>query len=74
METKSEVKAETAVFGSAKGAPANRWIVLDQAWAKRLGVVRTAGVYRISSRELILRLTQHDSSAVAGAASRALAA
>jgi hypothetical protein len=69
-----KVEAETAVFSSAKGVCPNRWIVLDETWAKRLGVVRTSGVYRISSRELVLRLTQPDSGAVAEAASPALAA
>jgi hypothetical protein len=69
-----EVEGETALVSPARGVPANRWIVLDQTWAKRLGVVRTSGVYRIRSGELIRRLTQRDSSAVAEAASQTLAA
>ena len=36
----------------------NHWIYLDRWWAKRLGVRRTAGVYRIRSRELVRRLSQ----------------
>lgn len=34
----------------------NHWIVLDSAWAKLLGVRKTAGVYQIRSNELQLRL------------------
>lgn len=34
----------------------NHWIVLDAAWAQRVGVRREAGVYRIRSRELTLKL------------------
>src|SRR5438093_13640612 len=36
----------------------NHWILLDAAWAQRLGVRRSAGVYRIRSRELMLKLSQ----------------
>jgi hypothetical protein len=36
----------------------NHWIVLDTAWAQWLGVRREAGVYRIRSIELMLRLAQ----------------
>jgi hypothetical protein len=36
----------------------NHWIYLDRWWAKRLGVIRTAGVYRIRSRDLVRRLSQ----------------
>jgi hypothetical protein len=36
--------------------PPNRWVVLDESWAKRLGVQRTSGIYRIRSRELVRRL------------------
>ena len=35
----------------------NRWVYLDRWWAKRLGVKRTAGVYRIRRRDLIRRLS-----------------
>jgi hypothetical protein len=31
----------------------DHWVYLDQSWAKRLGVKRTAGMYRIRSRELV---------------------
>lgn len=33
----------------------DRWIYLDRSWAKRLGVKRTAGTYRIRSRDLVRR-------------------
>jgi hypothetical protein len=36
----------------------DHWIHLDRWWAKRLGVTRTAGMYRIRSRDLIRRLSQ----------------
>jgi hypothetical protein len=36
----------------------NHWIYLDRWWAKRLGVTRTAGIYRIRSRDLVRRLSQ----------------
>jgi hypothetical protein len=35
----------------------NGWIVLDRAWASRLGVSRDAGIYRIRRRDLVDRLT-----------------
>jgi hypothetical protein len=34
----------------------NHWIFLDSAWAKLLGVRKTAGVYQIPSNELQLKL------------------
>jgi hypothetical protein len=34
----------------------NHWIILDTAWAKLLGVGKTAGVYQIRSNELQLKL------------------
>ena len=34
----------------------NHWIILDTAWAKLLGVRKTAGVYQIRSNELQLKL------------------
>jgi hypothetical protein len=36
----------------------DHWIYLDQWWAKRLGVTRTAGMYRIRSHDLFRRLSQ----------------
>ena len=36
----------------------DHWIYLDRWWAKRLGVTRTAGIYRIRSRDLARRLSQ----------------
>ena len=35
----------------------DHWILLDRSWAQRLGVRRTAGVYRIRSRDLARRLS-----------------
>jgi hypothetical protein len=40
-----------------RGRRADHWIYLDRSWAHRLGVRRTAGVYRIRSRELARRLS-----------------
>ncbi|MGH3773671.1 MAG: hypothetical protein ACRDRW_20135 [Pseudonocardiaceae bacterium] len=37
---------------------ADHWIYLDRSWAQRLGVRRTAGIYRIRSRELARRLSR----------------
>lgn len=37
---------------------ADHWIYLDRSWAQRLGVKRTAGVYRIRGRELLRRLSR----------------
>jgi hypothetical protein len=50
MDFKGEVRA-------SGGSRPNRWVRLDKAWAKRLGVTRDgSGAYRIRSRELALRL------------------
>lgn len=35
----------------------NRWVLLDSAWAKRLGVSRIGGLYRIRSQDLVSRLS-----------------
>lgn len=32
------------------------WVLVDSGWAKELGVARTAGVYRITRRELARKL------------------
>jgi hypothetical protein len=40
-----------------RGRP-DHWIHLDRSWAHRLGVRRTAGTYRIRSRDLARRLAQ----------------
>lgn len=37
---------------------ADHWVYLDRWWAQRLGVRRTAGMYRIRSRDLLRRLSQ----------------
>jgi hypothetical protein len=36
----------------------DHWVYLDRWWAQRLGVRRTAGMYRIRSRELVRRLAR----------------
>jgi hypothetical protein len=36
----------------------DHWVYLDRWWAQRLGVKRTAGIYRIRSRELVRRLSR----------------
>lgn len=36
----------------------DHWIYLDRSWAQRLGVLRTAGTYRVRSRDLARRLAQ----------------
>jgi hypothetical protein len=36
--------------------PPNGFVVLDRAWAERLGVQRVGGVYRIRRRALVERL------------------
>ena len=41
---------------SSPGRGANRWIGLDEAWAKRLGVPRNGGRYRIRTHELLARM------------------
>lgn len=47
--------------GQAEGRPSARSygsVILDTAWAERLGVQRVGGVYRITHRELTQRLAQ----------------
>ena len=41
-----------------RGRLPDHWIYLDRSWAHRLGVLKTAGTYRIRSRELVRRLAQ----------------
>jgi hypothetical protein len=43
--------------GAGRVRRPNHWVYLDRWWAQRLGVTRTAGVYRIRSRELARRLS-----------------
>jgi polyisoprenoid-binding protein YceI len=38
----------------------NSWVILDKAWAARLGVARVGGVYRIRRLDLFRRLTDLD--------------
>ncbi len=42
---------------SNRSRHADHWIYLDRSWAQRLGVKRTAGVYRIRGRDLRRRLS-----------------
>ena len=44
--------------GAGRARRPNHWVYLDRWWAQRLGVRRTAGIYRIRSRELARRLSQ----------------
>lgn len=44
--------------GAGRVRRPDHWIYLDRWWAQRLGVTRTAGVYRIRSRELARKLSQ----------------
>lgn len=46
--------------GTGRVRRPNHWIYLDRWWAQRLGVTRTAGVYRIRSRELARRLSEEN--------------
>lgn len=39
---------------------ADHWIYLDRSWAQRLGVKRTAGIYRIRSRDLFRKISQEN--------------
>ena len=55
--TKENPLSHEVEHGRHRGHRADHWILLDRSWAKRLGVARTAGVYRIRSRELIRRLS-----------------
>lgn len=43
-----------------RGRRADHWIYLDRSWARRLGVQRTAGVYRVRSRDLVRRLSREN--------------
>ncbi len=70
----AEIAEETgasASGGTSPGVP-NHWIVLDGAWARRLGVRREGGVYRIRSQELARRLAVLRSSSIPDARGPAL--
>jgi hypothetical protein len=57
--TSVAVRHEEASTGTSRVKFRRRrphWIILDTAWAKQLGVRKTAGVYQIRSNELQLRL------------------
>ena len=43
---------------ASPGRRHDHWVYLDRWWAQRLGVRRTAGMYRIRSRDLFRRLSQ----------------
>jgi len=46
--------------GMNRDRRADHWIHLDRSWAQRLGVKRTAGMYRIRSRDLFRRISQEN--------------
>jgi hypothetical protein len=48
--------APPAVMPQRRPGPPNRLIVLDRAWAERLGVARRDGTYTIRRSELMERL------------------
>ena len=50
--------APPAVMPQRRPGPPNRLIVLDRAWAERLGVERRDGRYTIRRSELMERLTR----------------
>ncbi|HEU4867814.1 MAG TPA: hypothetical protein VFV09_08810 [Actinomycetota bacterium] len=54
-------------FGSrlpSNAAGRTPWVVVDRAWARRLGVQRTNGAYRINRRELVARLAEAETAAL----------
>lgn len=40
------------------------WVVVDRAWARRLGLQRTDGAYRINRRDLVARLVEQETAAL----------
>lgn len=42
---------------------ADHWVYLDRTWAQRLGVKRSAGIYRVRGRDLLNRLSREDGQA-----------
>ncbi|MGH3514067.1 MAG: hypothetical protein ACRDRB_17585 [Pseudonocardiaceae bacterium] len=54
----SRARQDHAPGWTLKRRRLDHWIYLDRWWAKRLGVTRTAGMYRIRSRDLFRRLSQ----------------
>lgn len=48
----------TDVERTTRRSRRNHWVLLDRSWARRLGVKRSAGVYRIRSHELFRRMAQ----------------
>ena len=45
-------------LSKSRVARPDHWVYLDRWWAQRLGVRRTAGIYRIRGRELVHRLSR----------------
>jgi hypothetical protein len=41
----------------------DHWVYLDRTWAQRLGVKRSAGIYRVRGRDLLNRLSREDGQA-----------
>ena len=56
-QTAAWPEAVPLVMPARRPTPPNGFIVLDRAWAERLGVQRVGGVYRVRRRELVERLT-----------------
>jgi hypothetical protein len=50
--------APPEVMPERRPGPPNRYVVLDRAWAERLGVHRQGGTYRIRRSELVERLAE----------------
>ena len=49
-------EAPPLVMPARRPSPPNGFVILDRAWAERLGVRRVGGVYRIRRRALVERL------------------
>jgi hypothetical protein len=55
-QTAAWPEAVPLVMPVRRPTPPNGFVVLDRAWAERLGVQRVGGVYRIRRRDLVERL------------------
>lgn len=58
--TKGNLMRREAEQGVNHERRADHWIYLDRTWAQLLGVRRTAGTYRIRSRDLFRRISQEN--------------
>lgn len=50
--------SQRSALRSRRRSKPNHWVVLDSTWAKRLGVYRTRGMYHITTRDLVSRLSE----------------